>query len=637
MKIIPKNYRNLISVVLIDIFLICFSWCASFLLKFNFDIPVSFLESGGRILPVVILTKLVIFYFFDVYRGMWRYTGLIDLFNIVKGTVLSTLILTFTVLLVHRFQGFSRSIFIIDGLTTILLISGFRVFIRIFYERRSGKKGGKSILHHLFGHRMRPPDSINLVILGAGSAGEKICREIRENARLKYYVEFFLDDDPVKAGKHIHGIPVLGAIEDLPVIAAKRSIHEILIAISSITAKQMRAIIDICEQTGLPFKTLPGLGELIDGKLTVNAIRDVAYRDLLGRAVVELEEDLIGKYLEHSCVMITGAGGSIGAELSRQACRFSPRQVLLFDQAESPLYAIDIELRQRFPYIDIVPILGDIRNRSRLRKIFAYFKPQTVFHAAAYKHVPMLEIQPWEAVLNNIQGSRNLIDTAAEFGARRFVLVSTDKAVRPTNIMGTTKRVVELLAQASACKTDIKTKFITVRFGNVVGSVGSVIPLFKKQIASGGPVTITHPEVTRFFMTIPEAGQLILQAGAMGRGGEIYLLKMGEPVKILDMAKDLIRMSGFEPEKDIEVKYIGLRPGEKLYEELITEGENIVPTDHRKIMVLTGQDCDLDRLNGNIDAVIQAARAHNTPKIVDLLCDIVPEYDPDKKNLTDMY
>jgi FlaA1/EpsC-like NDP-sugar epimerase len=438
----------------------------------------------------------------------------------------------------------------------------------------------------------------------------------------------FLDDDYAKQRRMIHGIPVMGRVDELMSVAEKLEVHEILIAAPSSTSEQMRTIVEHCKQSGLVFKTLPGMGELIDGKISVNAIRDVAYRDLLGREVVHLEEDRIGGYIEQKQVLVTGAGGSIGSELCRQICRFNPKTIILFDQAESPLYDIDLELRRSFPYIKIVPVLGDIRNRSRLINMFDKHRPGIVFHAAAYKHVPMLEIQPWEAILNNIAGTRNVVNIAKQFAVERFVLVSTDKAVRPTNIMGTTKRITELLVQGQSCDKQSATRFITVRFGNVVGSVGSVVPLFKKQIEQGGPVTITHPEVTRYFMTIPEASQLILQAGAMGTGGEIFILEMGKSVKIADMAKDLIRLSGFEPDKDIAIEYIGLRPGEKLYEELITEGEDIVPTGHEKIMVLSGQICQQDQLNGDIDSIIVAAKAQDEEKIRTMLKNIVPEYDP---------
>jgi len=376
------------------------------------------------------------------------------------------------------------------------------------------------------------------------------------------------------------------------------------------------------------FRTLPGMGELIDGKVTINSVREVAYRDLLGREVVHLEEDRIGEYLENSCVLVTGAGGSIGSELCRQICRFKPRSLVLFDQAESPLYDIDLELKKDFPYIKIVPVLGDVRNEQRLAWTFDKHNPKIIFHAAAYKHVPMLEIHPWEAILNNIEGTRNVVNVSRKSSVDRFVMVSTDKAVRPTNIMGATKRVSEMLVHCQNCQKKNKTRFMTVRFGNVVGSVGSVVPLFKKQIEKGGPVTVTHPEVTRYFMTIPEASQLILQAGAMGKGSEIFILEMGNSIKIADMARDLIRFSGFEPDVDIKIEYIGLRPGEKLYEELITDGEGIVPTDHKKIMVLSGHICDHFQLNNEIDTIIEYAKKQDEENIREMLMKIVPEYVP---------
>jgi FlaA1/EpsC-like NDP-sugar epimerase len=619
-------YFNLIAIVCADIVLLGTSWYSSFLLRFNFNIPV---DSSGmivRLLPVVILIKMIVFYFFYVYRGMWRYTSLIDLFNIIKASVLSTLLITFLIIFTHSLSGFARSILIIDGVLTVLLISGSRVCLRLYFEMMSEDGFGGNLADKLLGRKKKRNDAINLLIIGAGDSGEKIFREIRDNIRLKYHVKAFLDDDYAKQGKMIHGIPVMGRVDELESVAEKMDAHEILIAAPSSNSEQMRTIVEQCKLSGLVFKTLPGMGELINGKISVNAIRDVAYRDLLGREVVHLEEDLIGEYIKQKRVLVTGAGGSIGSELCRQICRFNPKTLILFDQAESPLYDIDLELRRSFPYIKIVPVLGDIRNKSRLINTFEKHKPQNVFHAAAYKHVPMLEIQPWEAILNNIAGTRNVVNIAKQFAVERFVLVSTDKAVRPTNIMGTTKRITELLVQGQNCDSQPLTRFITVRFGNVVGSVGSVVPLFRKQIAQGGPVTITHPEVTRYFMTIPEASQLILQAGAMGNGGEIFILEMGKSVKIADMAKDLIRLSGFEPDKDIAIEYIGLRPGEKLYEELITEGEDIVPTQHKKIMVLSGQICEQELLNGDIDKIIEIAKAQDGGKIKTMLKKIVPEY-----------
>jgi len=420
----------------------------------------------------------------------------------------------------------------------------------------------------------------------------------------------------------------LGRIKDIKKIAKKLNADEALIAIPSATSEQMRKILTHCRKSGIKFKTIPGIGELINGKVTVNTIREVDYRDLLGRDVIRLDEDKIGAYLQGQCVMVTGAGGSIGSELCRQICRFKPDSIVMYERAESPLYEIDHELKQDFGDINTIPLLADIQDKKQLKKTFEAYSPQTVFHAAAYKHVPMLEMQPWKAVDNNIQGTANLLEITNKFSVERFVFVSTDKAVRPVNVMGASKRIAEMLIQSQNGCGLSHTKFMTVRFGNVVGSVGSVVPLFKKQIKKGGPVTVTHPEVARFFMTIPEACQLILQAGAMGRGGEIFLFDMGTSIKIDDMARDLIRLSGFEPEEDIKVEYIGLRPGEKLSEELIIEGEDIVPTTHDKIMALKGTECNLQLLNGKIDILTKIAEEQKVEKIKAKLQEIVPEYKP---------
>jgi FlaA1/EpsC-like NDP-sugar epimerase len=453
-------------------------------------------------------------------------------------------------------------------------------------------------------------------------------REIRDNPQLRYKVIGFLDDNPSKIGKTIHGRPVLGIIGDLQSISRHYGAEEVLIAIPSARYQEMRRIVAVCRSSQINFKTVPGMGELINGKVTINAIRDVSYQDLLGRETVHLDKQSIGAYLKGQSVMITGAGGSIGSELCRQICTFAPRVIILYERAESPLYEIDLELKKAFPRIDIVPVLSDIKDKNQLKRTFESFHPQTLFHAAAYKHVPMLEIQPWKAIENNVLGTRCLIEVAEEAGLERFVFVSTDKAVRPANVMGTSKRIAEMITLNQNHCTRSNIKFMTVRFGNVVGSVGSVIPLFEKQIKNGGPVTVTHPEVTRFFMTISEACQLILQAGAMGTGGEIFILDMGTPIRIQDMARDLIRLSGFEPDEDIKIEYTGLRPGEKLYEELITEGENIVPTDHKNILVLKGGRCNLSILNGHIQELLDIAAKQDENLLRIKLLEIVPEYVP---------
>ncbi len=472
----------------------------------------------------------------------------------------------------------------------------------------------------------------NLLIVGAGNCGEKLYREIRDNSTLHYNVVGFVDDDPGKIGMKIHGLPVFGPIKDIEIAAKKVSAYEILIAVPSANSQQMRYIVENCKKCGITFKTIPGMGELIDGKVTVNAIREVAYRDLLGREAIKLDEDQIGAYINDLNVLVTGAGGSIGSELCRQICRFKPEKIILFERAESPLYEIELELKKNFQDVKVVPTLGDIQDINQIEKAFETNQPHIVFHAAAYKHVPMLELQSWKAIENNVIGTKNLIDISGKHQVSRFVFVSTDKAVRPANVMGASKRLAEMLIHGQNDCHLSDTKFMIVRFGNVVGSVGSVVPLFKKQIAEGGPVTVTHPEVTRFFMTIPEACQLILQAGAMGEGGEIFILDMGTPIKIYDMARDLIRLSGFEPDIDIKIEYIGLRPGEKLYEELITEGENIIPTRHEKIMVLKGIDCSLNLLNGKIDELVQLANRQVGDEIKLKLKEILPEYTPMRVN-----
>jgi FlaA1/EpsC-like NDP-sugar epimerase len=623
-KIFNKNF---FIIFLADTFLISAAFFLSHLVRFDFAIPYNFQIVFLRMLPFVLITKFVCFYFFDLYRGMWRYTSIADLLNVIKASTISTLILITFILLRFRFIGIPRSVFLIDWCFTILIISGFRLAVRILFETINESQSWLDTFRSFLGSVNRKiPDSINLLIIGAGDCGEKILREIRDNARLRYNVVGFLDDNHKKIGMKIHGIPVLSDISDIKVAAKKVMADEVLIAIPSASSTQMRRIVGICEKSGLKFKTVPGMGELINGQVTVNAIREVAYRDLLDREVIKLEAEKIGAYLNGRNVLVTGGGGSIGSELCRQICRFRPEKIILFERAESPLYEIDLELKKSFKDIAIIPILDDVQDKNQLKKAFDTHRPQIVFHAAAYKHVPMLELQPWKAIDNNVIGTKNLIEVSVAYKVGRFVFVSTDKAVRPANVMGASKRLSEMLVHSQNGCGLSQTRFMIVRFGNVVGSIGSVVPLFKQQIQKGGPVTVTHPEVTRFFMTIPEACQLILQAGAMGKGGEIFILDMGTPIKIYDMARDLIRLSGFEPDVDIKIEYIGLRPGEKLYEELITEGENIVPTRHEKIMVLKGIDCELELLNGKIDELIHFAAEQDEKNVKLKLKEIVPEY-----------
>ncbi|MDJ0889000.1 MAG: nucleoside-diphosphate sugar epimerase/dehydratase [Desulfobacterales bacterium] len=624
-----RIYPNLLIIHLLDAGLIALSFYTAHLFRFEFDIDTYFYDRMVSVLPLVILTKMVVFHFFDLYRGMWRYTSINDLINILKASVVSSLILISAVLLMTQFQGFSRSVFLIDACFTILLIGGLRFFIRFYFERFGNGHSHLSfvdILKRFFTSEKSHRN--HLLIVGAGNCGEKLYREIRDNAEMGYRVIGFLDDNPVKWGMKIHGLPVLGAIDLLDTVCRKHLIEEIIIAIPSADSGQMRRIVDLCTGSGIKFRTVPSYAELINGSVSVKEIRDIAYPDLLGREVVQLAEDQLRAYLSNDDIMVTGAGGSIGAELCRQVSRFAPRRIVLFERAESPLFDIETELRAHYPQIEVIPVLGDVCDGGLLGDTIKKYRPRTIFHAAAYKHVPILEMQPWKAVDNNIVGTLRLVEAALAYEVNRFVFVSTDKAVRPANVMGASKRVSERLLTCHSECPSLKTKFMIVRFGNVVGSVGSVVPLFKKQIAAGGPVTVTHPEATRFFMTIPEACQLILQAGAMGQGGEIYFLDMGTAVKIDDMARDLIKLSGFEPETEIPIAYTGLRPGEKLHEELITADENLQATPHQKILVLQPQSCDLSALSEAIDALVRISATRESTAIRQKLMEIVPDYKP---------
>ena len=622
--------KNFLIIFIVDVLLLAAALYDAFLIRFEFNIPPFYLDLFLRMLPYVIVTKIACLYFFDLYRGMWRYTSISDLLNIIKAATASSLLITLFIAFKMRFIGYPRSVFIIDCFLTILFIAGFRLLVRLFFERLAREKSNKSMPQQFMSLFKRYPKSVKkLLIIGAGDCGEKILREIRDNSSLNLKVIGFLDDNRNKIGRKIHGVPVLGLVSEISSAIKKVRADEALIALPSSTGSQMRKIVEHCKESGIPFKTVPGYGELINGRVSVKSIRDVAYPDLLGRPVVKLDAPGISDYIKGYCMLVTGAGGSIGSELCRQICKFGPKKIVLFERAESPLYEIELELKRNFSDICIVPVLGDIQSSIQLENTFKSHNPQTVFHAAAYKHVPMLEIQPWKAVENNILGTERLIKVVQQHGCDRFVFVSTDKAVRPTNVMGASKRVAEMLIQCQGSNSNIPIKFAVVRFGNVVGSVGSVVPLFKKQIEIGGPVTVTHPEVTRYFMTIPEACQLILQAGALcNEQVEIFILDMGKPIKIADLARDLIRLSGFEPDVEIKIEFIGLRPGEKLFEELITEGEGIVPTTHEKIMTLRGEKCSLKMLNGKIDELGQLAEEQNADKIRSKIKEMVADYQP---------
>jgi FlaA1/EpsC-like NDP-sugar epimerase len=617
--------KNFYLLFFSDVFLIITAYLLAYLLRFEGNIPSREWVNFKTTIPYILPFKIIVFIFFGLHKGMWRYTSLVDLLNVLKATLTSSVMIILAILFIYRFQGFPRSVFIMDWILTFVLIGGVRVSVRLFLSEN------EKALQTLFGKNLSPKANQNarkkrLLIIGAGDAGEKMLREIMDNPRLNYEVVGFLDDEPGKKGRKIHGIPVLGAIPQISEMTSRREVDEILIAIPSASAKQMRRIIENCEPTGLKFRTTPAIGELINGRISFNTIREVSFEDLLGRDPVNLDMKSIGNYLTNKVILISGAAGSIGSELCRQIVPFGPKKLILLDKTENSLFHLEMEFRQRFPEIFIIPLLGDGKYRNFMVKLFETYHPQVIFHAGAFKHVPIVELNPWEAIFNNIIGTKNLVETSHEFGAERFILISTDKAVRPSSVMGATKRIAEMITSCYASSN--ATLYVSVRFGNVIGSEGSVIHLFKKQIERLGPVTVTHPEITRYFMTIPEACKLILQAGALGQGGEIFILDMGTPIKISKMARDLVRLSGFRPDVDIEIKFTGLRPGEKLHEELITQGEGIVRTDYEKIFVLRGNGFDLNWLNQGIEELVKLAHEQDASGIKAKLKEIVPEYQP---------
>jgi FlaA1/EpsC-like NDP-sugar epimerase len=556
---------------------------------------------------------MVVFMRYHLFSGWWRYVSMADLLVMIKANVLASGGLIAYAVFVYRLESIPRSVLILDALFCFFLMAGVRFMIRAwrenYYPMRLSHRSVKRVL-----------------IVGAGGAGQMIARELRLNDKLNLIAVGFVDDDARKQHEKLHGLPVLGTCDDIPKLCRRKRIDEVIIAMPSAVGSKVKEITTLCKKAAVPCKTLPGVGSLIDGSVSVQQLKDVDLDDLLGREPVRLDTQQISDYLRGKRVLITGAGGSIGSELCRQVARFKPENLVLFENAETPLFLIENELKIFFPSIKIYPIVGDVRYRARVEAIFDEFLPEVVFHAAAYKHVPMMEANPAEAVNNNIRGTQVVAETADTFGVKHFVMVSTDKAVNPTNVMGASKRVAEKLVQALARRS--KTNFVTVRFGNVLGSNGSVIPTFTAQIKDGGPVTVTHPDITRFFMTIPEAAQLVMQAGSMGNGGEIYLLDMGEPVKIVHLAEELIRLSGKEPYEDIAIEFTGLRPGEKLFEELLLAGEGVQATTHEKICVAAAVVEDGQLLNKQVDQLYQTARDLDLEGVLEQLKLLVPEYHP---------
>lgn len=598
--------QRTVLLVLFDAILISFSFLIANLLRFDGDIPYRYSQEFPYVIPLTVVIHFISLYFFKLYRRYWLYASVGELISILKAVVIGSVsFYLINVLIVHL--DVPRSIYLISMMISILLIGGSRFVWRLYNDNYIKKQ----------------PHQRRALIIGAGGSGALVVKQLKHQREAEFYPMGFIDDDPKKQKLEVLGVPVLGTSKDIPQVVRNYEIDDIVIAIPSAPKSRVAEIIDICKKTGARIRILPRVQDLIDGKVSIQRIRDVDVEDLLGREPIKVDLEGIANYVEDKVVLVTGAGGSIGSELCRQVARFNPRQLLLLGHGENSIYTIELELRKNYPDLVLEPIIADIQDRPRIDDIFNKYRPQVVFHAAAHKHVPLMEKNPSEAVKNNIFGTKNVAECAHKYGVDRFVLISTDKAVNPTSVMGTTKRVAEMIIQSMDKISN--TKFVAVRFGNVLGSRGSVIPVFKQQIANGGPVTVTHPEMVRFFMTIPEAVQLVIQAGALANGGEIFILDMGEPVKIVDLARDLIRLSGFEPDVDIKIEFTGIRPGEKLYEEILTSEEGITATCHDRIFVAKPLKIDREDLEFQI-AKLRKVIGADPGEIKQVLQYIVPTF-----------
>lgn len=600
----------------LDIISVILAAFISIYLRFDSNkIPANYLSLLISYMPLTVVIYLISFYLFKLYGRIWRYASATELIAIVMANIAASTAWYFISLYIG--VVLPRSLYVFTGLLLIFFIGGSRLSLR-FYSYVMNKPKYRQI--------QRKKNKV--LIIGAGDAGAMLLREIERYHIANRQVVGFIDDDKNKTGKILLGVKVLGTRNELVKIAAEKGIDEIIIAMPSVKGKEIKPIINICKETNCKLTILPGLYEIIEGKVSISQLRPVDIEDLLGRDPVKLDTTAVKEYLAGKIVLITGAGGSIGSEIVRQVAKMQPKKLLLLGKGENSIYEITQELKISSPEIKTVPIIADVRDKERIKAIMDYFKPQVVFHAAAHKHVPLMEYQPAEAVRNNILGTKVVADEAAAHNVETFVIISTDKAVNPTSVMGCTKRVAEMYVQSM--NKNSGTRFVAVRFGNVLGSRGSVIPLFKKQIAKGGPVTVTHPDMKRYFMTIPEASQLVLQAGAMAKGGEVFVLDMGEPVRIYDLAKDLITLSGLIPDKDIEIKITGLRPGEKLFEELLSAEDGTEKTTHKKIFTARIKEIDKAELDNEISKILEITDGE---EVVAALQKIVPTYTPNRENI----
>ena len=594
--------------LIVDVITIIGVALISLLIRFDGYITSHYLHQMIDALPIMVISYIVMLLSMHLYTRIWRYAGMREMVAVLIATTLGAG-LFYTGMYVFD-KSLPRSIYLISWILSTGVIGIGRMVLHYIAMRYGGKQS-------------TDVDMVNTLIIGAGDAGATIAREIERYHKRSRKVIGFIDDDESKFNRLMGGVRILGNRHDIPSIVKENKVKEIIIAMPSVTRNEIRNIMEICSPLKCKVNTLPGMYQLLDDEVLVSHLHPVSIEDLLERDEVRLDMDVVEHYIRDKVVLVTGAGGSIGSEICRQIMRVGPKQLLLLGHGENSIYLINQELKNIYKDGPIIPIIADIRDKQQLDQIFTQYNPQVVFHAAAHKHVPLMEIQPMAAVLNNIYGTRNVADVAGRHGVERFVMISTDKAVNPTSVMGATKRVAEKVIISMNDTYD--TKYITVRFGNVLGSRGSVIPLFKKQIEAGGPVTVTDPEMTRYFMTIPEASQLVLQAGAMGKGGEVFLLDMGEPVKIIDLARNMIRLSGLEPDKDIHIKITGLRPGEKKYEELLTSEEGTNRTNHTKIFEAPLDTVDRDWL---IEKISTFDSCETDMDVIGVLQDIIPTYTP---------
>ncbi len=608
--------------LLSDIIIISFSLIAAIWLKFN-KLDPQHIQYLLFIVPIMIPAGLVAFWSAGLYNRTLRFTSLPDMLAVFTAVTGYSMIKMFSIYFLESFPSLS-AVFIIDWMISLILVGASRIAPRVLLNFAEATP----LRNWLY--QKSKEKTKRIIIVGAGQAGESILREIKRNINLPIEVVGMIDDDPKKHNQIIHGVKVIGTSEKISQLSEQYHADEIIIAIPSASGSELRRIVKLCQNTRVRFKTLPGLQDLIGGKLVSLQLRDIAIEDLLRRPPSEINLAEIAAYVTGKTVLVTGAGGSIGSEICRQILPFQPEKLLMLGHGENSIFKAHQELL-RSPSLGntlLIPIIADIQDREKIGHLFGSLRPEIVFHAAAHKHVPLMELNPEEAVKNNVLGTRNLVDAAHTAKVERFVMISTDKAVNPTSVMGSSKRVAEKILKCYAKRS--QTRFVAVRFGNVLGSRGSVIPMFKQQIENGGPVTITHPKMIRYFMTIPEASKLVIQAGAYGKGGEVFILDMGEPVKIQDLAEDLIRLAGLEVGRDIEIKYTGMRPGEKLFEELLTASEGITATRNSKIFIAKAEEVDEEALRAQVDKLEMAAKLGKPRQIIRAFQEIVPSFAPNR-------